>query len=210
MVWRTTVFPNGEPITVDEARLHLKIDSDITEDDALIAGLIRAARGKIESYTGKALLAQTRVVTLPYFPYAGMFIYGSAYSAAGWRRDRVELPGGEIQSITSVQYLDAAGTTQALTVTTDYIADTATRPAYIVPAYGKTWPATYDQPNTVTITYVCGWATPIEVPDEIKTALIMLVAHLYENRAAVTDKQAFDMPMGVEYLLADHRVIGFA
>ena len=58
-----------------------------------------------------------------------------------------------------------------------------------------------------------GWKednTPHEVPDEIKTALIMLVAHLYENRAAVTDKQAFDMPMGVEYLLADHRVIGFA
>lgn len=40
-------------VSLEDAKLYLKVDSDITEDDALIEGLIEAASGYIEQCTGK-------------------------------------------------------------------------------------------------------------------------------------------------------------
>jgi hypothetical protein len=33
-----------------------------------------------------------------------------------------------------------------------------------------------------------------------------MLEHMYKNRGAVTDKQAYEMPIGIEYLLRPRRV----
>ena len=55
-----TIAPVGEPLSVEEVKLHLRLDTD--EDDALIAALITVAREQAEHQTGLLLMAQTWVL----------------------------------------------------------------------------------------------------------------------------------------------------
>jgi uncharacterized phiE125 gp8 family phage protein len=55
-------------------------------------------------------------------------------------------------------------------------------PGRIVLAYGKSWPSTYDEIQAVQIRFVCGYATAADVPAEIKLAILLKVAQLYEHR----------------------------
>ena len=52
-----TVPPAGEPLTLAEAKLHLRVD--LNDDDALITALISAAREQVEFLTGQRLITQT-------------------------------------------------------------------------------------------------------------------------------------------------------
>ena len=51
-----TVEPALEPVTLAEAKAHMRLGHD--SEDALIAGLIRAARDEVERTTGTALIDQ--------------------------------------------------------------------------------------------------------------------------------------------------------
>ena len=57
-------------------------------------------------------------------------------------------------------------------------------------------------------------ATPAEGSDElpmewdIQAAALMFAAHLYENRIAVMEGSAVELPLSFEYLLATHRLWG--
>lgn len=57
-----TVPPAGEPLTLPEAKLHLRVDLD--DDDALITALIAAAREQVEFLTGQRLMTQTWALAL--------------------------------------------------------------------------------------------------------------------------------------------------
>ena len=57
--------PAAEPLTRAEAKLRAGLDwPDGDPRDALMDGLIKAARQKVEADTGLALIAQTRLVTI--------------------------------------------------------------------------------------------------------------------------------------------------
>lgn len=57
-----TVPPANEPLTLSEAKLHLRVD--LNDDDALIDALIVAAREQAEFLTGQRLITQTWEVEL--------------------------------------------------------------------------------------------------------------------------------------------------
>jgi len=57
MYQRLVTPPAIEPITLKEAKLHLRIDGN--EEDSLIVALITAARQKAEDYTRRAFITQT-------------------------------------------------------------------------------------------------------------------------------------------------------
>lgn len=57
-----TVPPANEPLTLSEARLHLRVDLD--DDNALIEALIVAAREQAEFLTGQRLITQTWEIEL--------------------------------------------------------------------------------------------------------------------------------------------------
>ena len=52
-----TLAPGAEPVTLAEAKDHLRLQH--ASEDELLAGLIRAAREDVERATGMALIDQT-------------------------------------------------------------------------------------------------------------------------------------------------------
>src|SRR5690606_12930911 len=86
-----TVAPETEPVSVVEVKQHLRIDHDT--EDALIEGLVRAAREEVEASAGLALINQSWRLTLDRLPRSG---------EVGLRRHPV-------RSITSVTVYGADG-----------------------------------------------------------------------------------------------------
>jgi uncharacterized phiE125 gp8 family phage protein len=98
--------------------------------------------------------------------------------------DYIELPYGNLQSVTSVKYKDSEGTETTLTVTTDYLVETnkENRGRIVLP-YGESWPSdTLFPSNPITIRFVCGWTKAADVPYSIKAAIKLLAADMYAYR----------------------------
>ncbi|MBN9305642.1 MAG: hypothetical protein BGO82_04010 [Devosia sp. 67-54] len=73
--------PGEEPVALAEAKAFCRIDG--SDEDALVAALIVAARLQVESLTGRALVTQTwrltlncapRLVALPVLPVASLLV----------------------------------------------------------------------------------------------------------------------------------------
>lgn len=192
-----TVAPTVEPVTLEEQRTHSVIDDDLTDDDELIEELIVTARLKLEELTGRAFCTQTRTFKLDHFPCGDAAIY---------------LPRPPLISVTSIAYLDTAGVSQTLTVTTDYKVDATSEPARIVPAYGVSWPSTRDEIDAVTIVAQCGYGAAAAVPKTLKLAVKLLAAYWYERRTAAEYLQGasiMEIPMGIKSLVEPYRVRRF-
>lgn len=145
-----TVAPAADPISLAEAKAHLRVEIP-DEDELVIKPNIKAARKYAEDETGMQLVAATFKLTLDGFPGEGR--NGDGGIDDGWR---VYLPSPPLQSVSSVQYTDTAGTVTTLAAT-EYRVDITRMPGVIEPAYGKTWPTSRDQVGSVTITYVAGY-----------------------------------------------------
>lgn len=86
-----------------------------------------------------------------------------------------------VTAVSSVKYYDSDNALQTLG-TSYYDTDINSEPARITESYGYTFPATRDKTNAVTIEFTAGYADADSVPGPIKTAILLMVAHNYENR----------------------------
>lgn len=180
--------PSVEPITLTEAKLDLKIDSN--DENDLLAILIKASRETIEIRTGRSLITQTRTVKLDYFPCT----------------DTIKLPNGPVQSVTHIKYYDEDEVLQTLD-SSEYWIDSDSDIARVV--VKDSWPSTEDRPNAVIVTYVCGYgAAGSSVPAPLRKALLFVLGHVYENRQNVivsgSSTGAIEIPMGAEYLMSNY------
>lgn len=193
MGYKLKTAPTVEPITLAEAKLHLKLDSDTT-DDTLITALIIAAREAAENFTGRALINQTWELTMDTFP-----------------EDDIELLPAPLSSITSIIYKDQDGVNTTLSSSTAYEADTYSIPGKACLKFGQSWPAARDIQNSVTVTFVAGYgAASSAVPGPIKAAILLLIGNLYENRESVEIGQTpIELPHGVQFLLSPYCIVQF-
>jgi uncharacterized phiE125 gp8 family phage protein len=180
--------PSVEPITLAEAKAHIKALT--SDEDALIQIWITAARRRAETFTRRRFITQTWDYSRDCFPCWGM-----------------EIPNAPLQSVTSIKYVDDAGTEQTLG-TSKYQVDANTDPGRITPAYGEAWPVTRDQMNAVTIRFVCGYGLAAVVPEEIRSAILLMTAYLEQNRSEA-DNETFRLPSAPDHLLCPYRVIRF-
>ena len=83
-----------------------------------------------------------------------------------------------------------------------YCVNTDGNPGLVTPAYGLSWPAVSLAPSgAVRIRYVAGWGAAASVPQSLKQAVLLLVGHLYENRAVMVNSQVQgEMPFAVSAL----------
>lgn len=180
--------PVEEPVTVPEAKEHLRLET--SADDNLVLARLTAARQTIERRLGEFLVTQTWDVYLDEFPADGV----------------IRLPVGPVASITHVKYEDADGDLQTVT-STDYRLDAVSIPARLTPAYGVAWPSPASVTNAVVVRVVVGYGTANAVPEDLKAAILMLLGHWYENReAVVTGTIATQVPESVEAILNTRRV----
>lgn len=182
--------PTQEPLTIADARAQCRID--LTDEDVLLLGYIQAARDQLETEMRRQFLTAT-------YRY-GCDTFGGHHC--------LRLPRPPLQSVTSVSYIDTAGATQTL-ATTVYGVDTLSEPGKIYLKEGQSWPSLREQPNAVQVVYVAGWPSPALVPAEIKQAMRLLIGHWYEQREATADKAPGEIPLGVERLLWNKRVVSF-
>ncbi len=164
MALRLTTAPTSEPLTLVEAKAHLRITH--TDDDDYIDALIIAAREAAEHVTQRSLLPQTWTLTLDCFPGCDGVI-------------RLSRP--PVTAVTWVKYYDTTNAQTTLS-SSAYTTDFQTEPGRIVPAYGYTWPQTYDRINAVEVKYAAGYANAAAVPQQIKQWMLMRIASMYENR----------------------------
>lgn len=182
-----TVAPTEEPLSLDQIKLQLRLDHDI--EDALLYLYLQAAREYVELATRRQLLSATYTLSLDDFPACGM----------------LTIPRPPLQSVTSITYLTTATVTQTL-ATTVYGVDVSSQPGRVYLKQGQAWPSVYDQLNAITITYVAGWTTYAQVPNQLKMAILRLVGHFYEHREVAVEKALSLIPLGITNLLWSQRV----
>lgn len=197
MALRLITAPTVEPVTLVEAKAHLRVDH--SDDDTLIGLLIESARHYIdgpEGFLGRAIITQTWELVLDEFP-----------------TNEIRIPLPPLQSVTSVIYDDADGNEQTVDAA-DYAVDTASEPGWVVPSTAG-WPTVFEGINAVRIRFVAGYAPSIDsppdlranVPGSIKAALLLLIGALYEHREQTIVGQATtELPWGAEHLLRRHRM----
>lgn len=168
--------PAAEPVTLAEAKLHLKVDA--ADDNDLITAMIAAARIMAEAYTQRQLITATYTLKMDDFPGG----YGI-----------IQLPRTPIGTVTSITYIDTAGDSQTLAATV-YEAITSDVSAYIVLKPGQVWPGVQSEKfNAVTVTFTAGYgAASTAVPDAVRVGMLLLIADMYEHREARADKQLYD------------------
>lgn len=177
--------PATEPLTLAEAKLHLRVDA--SDEDSYITALIQAAREFAEHITERAFVTQTWELALDAFPAA-----------------ELKLPKPPLASIVSIKYDDTAGTEQTIG-SSFYVADLYSTPGWVLPAYATSWPATRDQANAVRVRYSCGYGAAAAVPQGIKNWILLRVGSLYAIREEMVPGRALQ-PAFVDRLLDAYRV----
>jgi uncharacterized phiE125 gp8 family phage protein len=213
-----TVDADQEPVTVDQAKAHARINTD--DDDALLATYITAARQYCEKITGRAFLTQTWRLSLEHFPFWRYRPRGVAstqhYHWAGvpnWWRPVILLPRPNLIAVSSITYLDTTGAEQTLDSSL-YLVDTDGLPGAVQPQYNATWPFTTIQRGAVKVTYTAGYGDdPEDVPATLQLAILQLVAHWYENRESTVLPQSgtgiIGVPMGFAELIESETFTAF-
>ena len=190
--YRIITAVTEEPVTLDEAKKHLRITEDTlsveTLEDALILSLITAAREYCEGFTRRALAEQTFEAYLDRFP----------------RGDRFELPRPPLQSVTSLTYRDSSGTETMMAENTDYLVDLESDVGQIILPYGISWPSFTKYPvNPIKARYTAGYSATNEIPKSIKQAVLLLIGHWYANReAASAESVSREIEFSVKALLS--------
>ena len=164
---RRTTAPLVEPVSLADAKAHCRVDTDA--DNALIVGYITTAREWVEDYIDRALVTQQLVMKLDAFPA------------------EIELPrppmiaSGTATSV-SITYVTGDTGSTATLATSQYRVDRESTPGAIRTLYGGSWPSHLLDQNSVTVTWWAGYGDPQNVPQRVKSAILMCVHELYEKR----------------------------
>lgn len=214
--------PAEEPVSLAEAKLHLRIDT--TEDDALITGLIAAARVDAENACRRAFVTQKFDLFMDEFPRPDSsllwtwaapndtFVPPIMSAPRGYtvrvRGSTFEIPFPPLQSVDSIKYFDPDGTEQTLDPAA-YMVDDASSPGVVAPL--SAWPATQNRMNAVKVSFTAGYGDAAAVPAGIKAWMLMRIAALYENREEVAVGArvvVLELPF-VDRLLDPYRILEY-
>lgn len=192
---RVVTAPAVEPVSVDEAREHLRLQ--VQDDDVYVAGLIQSAREYTEAYCHRAIVTQRVEILLPEFA------------------DEIELPRGPVTALKTLKYLNTSNVETTLVnadadpaVTSSlYELDTTTEPNRLLLAYNQVWPDTLTWWSAVRIQYQVGWAADA-VPAAMRQALLLLVGQMYEFRVPeITGTIVSKVEFAFTALVAPYRLL---
>lgn len=199
--------PADEPVSVDLARRHCRIDT--VDDDDLLGIYIASARSWAEVYLGRVLLQQqlqwvvARELPNRSMPYVGLpmslMVFPLWFPWEALHRNALELPRQPVVSVDSVAAGSWGQPDTTLVADTDYVVDTLTARVQM----RQTWPAQCRDHLVITFTAGASSATAIDAP--IVNAILLLTGFLYENRGDVSA----EMPAGARALLSPYRLVSF-
>ncbi len=188
MAAQLTSPPANEPVCLQDAKSHLKVDHN--DEDRLIANLVIAARSTLEDMTGLSLISQNWSVFLDAWPCSR----------------QIELPVWPVQSVSAISVYDEADT--AVTVDpAQYVVDLVSRPARIVLKRGIAFAQPSRIANGIQVDLTAGHGVNEDaVPEALRQAVLHLVAHWYDNRSSIQfGTVPHSIPLGVSALVSPFR-----
>lgn len=185
------VPPAVEPITVAEAKVHLRVLH--ASEDGLIARLIAAARQHAETTLNRAFVTQTWEMALSEFP----------------RVPAIDFPRPPLASVTSITYVDVNGADQVLSAGEYHVVLEALI-GFVRLKDGASWPTAARRPDAVRVRYVVGYgAAASAVPAPIVQALLLMVEHWYHMRSVTSEQAAQRVPFAADALLSPYQTFGW-
>lgn len=179
--------PASRPITLDEVKTHLRIETG--DDDVYLESLIETAIAHLQNVSGLKLITQI------------------------WRQYLDKLPEHKticlavfpVRSISSVRYFDSEGVETSIS-NTQLELDRFSNPARLEISTSL---FSAQSSNGIEIDIEAGFGdTATQVPDSLKRALLILIAHNYEFRGAVPiGNMPASEPHGFRTLIAPFRRI---
>lgn len=165
MAIKMITSPVVEPITLEEAKQHLRVDGN--DDDLLIVSLIKQAREWCENFQNRRYLTQTIELVLDTFPEGNAIVFNNC---------------SPVQNVESIKYYDTASK-EYIFDSSNYIVDTDSFVNRIVLGYCKLWPTISLQPaNAIRIKFTAGYGDTAEkLPESIKWAIILQMKLLYDD-----------------------------
>ena len=208
MAYKLLVEPAIEPITLADAKQHLRME--VSDDDALITLLIAAARQYAEQLTRTSFITQQWSLVLDAFPGPSLMGVpaGLPWSLPG---HALLLEHGPVQSIDSITYMDMASAVQTMP-SANYIADMTGLLARVTPKFGQIWPITLPQIASVSVNFTAGYGTTADkVPAGLVQWMKLRIGTLYENREEVVTGRGITVtPMPfIDGLLDPYRLVRF-
>lgn len=162
---RLITAPSAPVVTTAEARA--QVNAYGTASDPQLAAMVEAVVSGLDGSAGelgRALVEQEWELGLDAFPSSAIC-----------------LPLPPLLSVESVKYVDPEGVQQTMEPS-GYTVEPGEH-GFAMPAHGTRWPATRAQPLAVRVRFKAGYgATGDKVPAAIRSAILLRVADLFENR----------------------------
>lgn len=187
--------PAMEPITRDEAAMHVRVDSP--EDFAYLDALTGVAREYVEGLTGRVAVLSDLLLVSP-----------SWDALTGYGSDTMKVFRTPLVSVTSVKYYAPDASSLSTMSANDYRAITTTEPGLI--QFIGDMPSVEARPDAIQIAFKAGSASPCDSPPMLRHAIKMVVAHLYEQRVPIAFAQSYDLPHTLNALLSNLKLSGFS
>lgn len=186
----------GEPIDVEDVKQHLRIEKGETAENEYLGQLVKVARSIVEDITNRKCMKQTWKVTY------------DEWSTG----DYMDIPVGPLSSMPSsgITYkLSTGNSTQFGSTGWSYSTQEHMPRVYL--EYGQSWPSeTLNPIDPVAFECKIGYPSSSQVPERMKLAMKMLIAHWYENREPyIVGQSVDDVPDTVNMLLSDYRIWEF-
>lgn len=173
-----------EPVTLAEAKRHLRIDCSDSDLDSDITDLIATARMAAEDRLQRTLIATQWRYTAD-----------QLYRCHG-------LPMGHVMSVQKVEIRDASGQLQPLEPTDWRLVEDS-----IMPTFGHRWPDHLAEPGAVCVAYTAGYGdTAAAVPRPIVQWIKLALTDLYTQRSRVAERPAVPQEFA-DSLLDTYRVL---
>lgn len=174
----------AEPVTLAQARQQVRIyDPADTSEDSLLTTYISAARAFVEQRAGLVLVERE---------------FTEEHKAVSGYITLTRRPATEVSA---VAYTDSDGEEQAY-------ADSRLVDGRVYAALNDTWP--YPAIGGFRVTYTAGLTAGQLAGDDYKdllAAILLLVAHWFANREAVSDRPANEAPFAVAAICDQYRQV---
>jgi uncharacterized phiE125 gp8 family phage protein len=178
--------PALEPLSLDEARGFLRVEHH--DDDETIAALVAAARVHVEAQTRCAVITQRWRIVLDCWPETG----------------RIDVRPAPLRELIAARVYDVDGVAHEID-TQAFVPDLAASALAFMPG-ALAVPGRIAAGIELDVSVGYGDAA-IDVPEPLRQAIRLLVAHWYENRGLTAAGTTSDLPAMVTALIAPYRML---
>lgn len=209
MVISTITTSTMYPIGTSEIKSQIRMVYTSTYEDDFLVTIRNSVVKFTENYINRYLTKRTVKYYLDDFPGC----------------DYIELPNPPVIKVptTGIVYTNSTGNSTTFG-STKWSQDIYSEPGRVVLNYGDDWPTgiTLSQNNPISIEYECGYGSTvygsygssnIMLPDDIKSAMLMICAGWWENREDFTMSEFgntfLNIPLGAKHLLYTYRIKTF-